>query len=360
MTKRKGYNKTPFRNQPQAAHPQQPATPQLRIVSSLLDQMIEGHEFESILNYSVKDLELISEIRRAIQEISNIRKRPIICYLANMVNDNIKSSISIEPLDDLPFSEMVKMVNKEQKDVDIILVTPGGRADQVARFVDNIRPRFENVVFILPYLCMSAGTIFCLSGDDIIMDERAYIGPIDPQVPSRNGIYVPAQALQTLISDIQERGQQKLEKGQHPDWTDLQILNSIDARELGNALSASKYSIELATNYVNKYKLKNWILHESTGEAVTEEERCRAAENIASKLCDHKAWKVHSRGISRELAFKQCGLKITYPENTPELLRAIRRFWALIYWIFEKTSISKIFVSENYSIVRQDVIVPNH
>lgn len=51
-------------------------------------------------------------------------------------------------------------------------------------------------------MAMSAGTIFCMSGDELIMDEAAFIGPIDPQVPSRNGMYVPAQSLMTLIDEI--------------------------------------------------------------------------------------------------------------------------------------------------------------
>lgn len=67
-------------------------------------------------------------------------------------------------------------------------------------------------------MAMSAGTIFCLSGDDLIMDERAFFGPIDPQVPSKNGRYVPAQSITTLIADIQTRGQEQLAKGLQPNW----------------------------------------------------------------------------------------------------------------------------------------------
>ncbi len=35
--------------------------------------------------------------------------------------------------------------------------------------------------------------------------------------------------------------------------------------------------------------------------------------------------------------------------------RVIRRFWALMYWVFENTPIYKIFISENYCIFRNDL-----
>ena len=63
---------------------------------------------------------------------------------------------------------------------------------------------------------MSAGTIFAMSGNDIIMGKNSYIGPTDPQVPNKDWFYVPAQAILTLIDEIQKRQSLGL------DWFDLQ------------------------------------------------------------------------------------------------------------------------------------------
>jgi ClpP class serine protease len=138
------------------------------------------------------------------------------------VNTGVKVSTSIDNNDDLPFSEMISTIPGDQKAIDVILVTPGGSAQQVAKFVNKLRPRFDNVVFILPYMAMSAGTIFAMSGNDIVMGKNSYIGPIDPQVPNREGFYVLAQAILTLIDVIRERGEGQLKRGQSPPWTDLQ------------------------------------------------------------------------------------------------------------------------------------------
>ena len=109
-------------------------------------------------------------------------------------------STSIDNNDDLPFAEMISTIPSELKNIDVILVTPGGSAQQVAKFVDKLRPRFDDVAFILPYMAMSAGTIFAMSGNDIIMGKNSYIGPTDPQVPNKDGFYVPAQGCYPFLS----------------------------------------------------------------------------------------------------------------------------------------------------------------
>lgn len=323
-------------------------------IISLLDNMVDGKEFESLSKLKGLTLNLKSEIERALKDISTLRGgRPIVAYMANVVNPNIKAIKSIEYGDDLPFSELINTVPADKKEVDVILVTPGGSGTQVAKFVDKLRPRFDEVSFIIPNIAMSAGTIFAMSGDEIIMTNSSYIGPIDPQVPNKDGMYVPAQSILTLIEEIKTKGEASLRSGRQPDWTDLQILRQIDPKEIGSAMNASDYSVELVTNYLNSYKFKTWQKH-SNGAVVTEEERLAKAKEIAENLCRHSLWKSHGRGITRESAWDVCKLKITHSESIDGLDRAIKRFWALTYWIFENTPIYKTFVSENYHLLRTD------
>lgn len=321
--------------------------------TSLLDAMIDGREFESLLKLKNINVDFVLEIRRALKDISDLRGKPNIVYIANVVNPSINAIRSIDYNDDLPFSELVNTIPVDVKDIDVILVTPGGSGTQVAKFVDKLRPRFDNVSFVLPNIAMSAGTIFSMSGDEIVMTSNSYIGPIDPQVPDKNGIYVPAQSILTLIEEIQLKGNTALKNGQRPDWTDLQILNQIDPKEIGNAINASKYSVELVENYLYTYKFRTWINH-SNGSLVTIDERKKRASEIANQLCKHSLWKSHGRGITRESAWSVCNLKITHSESVDGLDRAIKRLWALFYWLFENTNIYKIFVSQYYTLMRQD------
>lgn len=66
--------------------------------------------------------------------------------------------------------------------IDIILHTPGGlvlASEQIAHAL--LRHPAKVTVFV-PHYAMSGGTLIALAADEIVMDENAVIGPVDPQV----------------------------------------------------------------------------------------------------------------------------------------------------------------------------------
>lgn len=322
----------------------------VKIANSLLDVMRDGKEFESLIGYQYNNLNIVGEIRRSLSEIQNARKRPAICYIANVVHSNINNSI--DGTDDLPFHEMVNSVPDTIKEIDIILVTPGGLANQVNNFVDALRPRFDKVNFIVLNMAMSAGTIFIMSGDEIIMSQQSKFGPIDPQIPNKEGRFVPAQSILVALEDIRKRGEDKIKNHEQPDWTDIQLLRNIDPRDIGIAQSASKYSIDIVKDFLIKYKFKSWTEHSSDHCLVTDKDKEERANKIAELLCNHTIWKSHGHAINRDVAWNVCRLKITHSETINGLDKAMRRMWALFYWLFENTPMVKIFVSDNYCIIR--------
>ncbi|MDO6473610.1 hypothetical protein [Maribacter sp. 1_MG-2023] len=326
----------------------------IKAVTSLLDLMEDGKEYESMIKHPIVNVDFTFELRRAIGEMEKVRGKRMICYVANVVNTQIKANTGIDNTDDLPFSEMIAQIPPEEKEIDVLIVTGGGSGQQVARFVDRLRNRFDKVSFILPNMAMSAGTIFALSGDEIIMNSGAHIGPIDPQVIGKNGRFVAAQSLLTLITEIQKRGDELLKAGKNPLWTDLQILNQIDAKEIGSAINGSKYSIDLVKSYLNDYKFKSWNVHSSNGQPVTSKEKEDRSKEIAELLCDHSIWKTHATGIPREVAWDICKLKILHSEDIKDFDRLLRRYWALLYWVFGNTAVFKMFLSQEYCILRND------
>jgi ClpP class serine protease len=88
----------------------------------------------------------------------------------------------------------------------IFLTTPGGQAEAVEKLVEVVRAHFDLVNFVVPVAAMSAGTIFCMSGDNIFMDYSSSLGPIDPQVPDREGKYlIPALGHLDKVNEIIEK-----------------------------------------------------------------------------------------------------------------------------------------------------------
>ncbi|GLV48896.1 hypothetical protein TJA_19990 [Thermus sp. LT1-2-5] len=78
--------------------------------------------------------------------------------------------------------------------IDLILHTPGGlvlAAEQIALAL--LRHPSKVTVFV-PHYAMSGGTLIALAADEIVMDENAVLGPIDPQI----GDY-PAASLLALL-----------------------------------------------------------------------------------------------------------------------------------------------------------------
>lgn len=321
-----------------------------RVVDSLLDTIEDGNEYGSIVSVVPRnDLELFDEVVRGIKEIETIRKRSCLTYIGNVVRNDSGDS-GVDSTDDLPFFEMVQKVPVTEKKIDILLATRGGSGHQISRFVNCLRARFDEVDFLLPSFCMSAGTLFALSGNNIWMTDRACLGPIDPQVPTKDGRYVPAQALLLLVDQLQKKGQDAMDKGGSVPWSTVRIIDSIDKKELGDAITDSRYSTMMATQFLINYKFKNWTIRETSGVPVTDEYRQQRAKEIASSLASHDKWNNHGHAISRDILWKEIKLKIEHPEN--DLERAIIRLWSLYTWIFDKTPILKMVVSNDYRYCR--------
>ena len=329
--------------------PPKPPLPPKPVVSSLLDAMVDGREYSSLLSVQPSNIELGTEIRRGIAEVEAARGRPLVCYVSNVLRAGDVGT-TIELADDLPFAEIIAAVPADKMAIDLFVATPGGSGQQVNSFVNKLRPRFDFVGFVVPHMCMFAGTLWATAANEIVMDNRAFLGPIDPQVRNREGRFVPAQALFTLVADIQKQGQEALAKGQQPSWTNIQLLRLLDPKELGDALAATHYSVQLATDYLNKYKFASWTTRESSQIPVTAEYRLATAKKVAELLGSYNEWKAHSHGIFSDVLKEKCGLKITPPDAT--LARAMRRLWAVFYWVFENTDIQKIYISSSYSLFR--------
>lgn len=234
---------------------------------------------------------------------------------------------------------MIKNVTDGDR-LDVFLATNGGSAQQVERFVYFIRNRFgfSDVGFILPSFCRSAGTLFALSGNEILMSDLACLGPIDPQIPTQNGRLVPAQALIQMIEQMRESGETNLKNKAPISWVDVKIVESLDKNELADAISSANYSIQVARSYLQTYNLSGL------------DDNNHVAMDIAKSLASHEKWLNHSRGIHREVLKSEIGLDVTY--LTSELEWAAMRLWALCTWIFQQSSVIKFFVSSSYKYCR--------
>jgi len=124
------------------------------------------------------------------QESISLLGIPISRFISIEDSEQVLRAIRLTP-DDVP--------------IDLILHTPGGlvlATEQIAHAL--IRHPAKVTVFV-PHYAMSGGTMLALAADEIVMDENAVLGPVDPQL----GNFAAASILRVIrdkpISEIDDQ-----------------------------------------------------------------------------------------------------------------------------------------------------------
>jgi hypothetical protein len=214
---------------------------------------------------------------------------------------------------------------KEQKDaLAIVLQTPGGQAEAAEKLVEVLRHHYGLVYFVIPVAAMSAGTIFCMSGDKIYMDYSSSLGPIDPQVPDReNKFLAPALGHLDKVNEIIGKSRDNTITPVEFQWLMNQDLAMLRFYEQARDLSTA-----LLEKWLVTYKFKDWLTHRTNnvGAPVTAEEKQARAMEIAKLLSNNAYWHSHGRMIGLRTLKETCRLDIDDYGSDPELQKTIRAY----------------------------------
>lgn len=91
----------------------------------------------------------------------------------------IRKYIDIEDSEEL--IRAIKMTPDDMP-IDLIIHTPGGLVLAAEQIANALRKHKGKVTVFVPHYAMSGGTLIALAADEIVMDENAVLGPIDPQL----------------------------------------------------------------------------------------------------------------------------------------------------------------------------------
>ncbi len=226
---------------------------------------------------------------------------------------------------ELRIRSAIESFSRKSRSIAIILETPGGVAEVVERMVTTIRSTFEEVIVIVPNSAMSAGTIFALSADRIMMDHLSCLGPIDPQI-EKEGKLVPALSYIKQFDRLNEKAQDGALT-----TAEYALLNKLDLGELYQFERARQLSVDLLIRWLTQYKFKNWTHTETKGLTVTQEMKEQRANEIADILNNPEKWNSHGRAIDIEtLRGEEVKLKIENFEDDRELYKQIRTYFELL------------------------------
>ena len=215
-------------------------------------------------------------------------------------------AISITLQDMAGFMEVVS--NIEEKQLDLIIHSPGGSAEAAEAIVEYLRTRFDHVRVFVPLAAMSAATMIALSADEIVMGDHSQLGPIDPQfqiITPEGPRAAPAKA---ILDQFEQAKRECRDPNNLAAW--LPILRSYAP----GLLAQCEDSRELAEGMVSEWLAKYMFHGESDGQ--------EKANKIAAWFADYDSFQSHGRRVGPNPARDQ-GVKVARLEDDDSLQDAV-------------------------------------
>jgi Serine dehydrogenase proteinase len=228
------------------------------------------------------------------------------------------------PADDA-IKAAVEVIQKRRRSLLVLLETGGGLIRVAERIALIFRHFYRRVDFVVPTYAMSAGTVLVMSGDAIHMDYASMLGPIDPQVPNREGRYVPHSATWSNTSGLSTSPPKK--NSRPLSWR----------TSSGTSIKQSFTSMNMSATCRSRFLKSGWRSTSSktgkvtatTKSKVTPTMRKARAAEIAMKLNDTRIWHSHDRGIP--MARLQRDLNLLIDDfGTSDLKQPIHDYFQLL------------------------------
>lgn len=173
--------------------------------------------------------------------------------------------------------------------LDLVLHSPGGSAEDTASLVRYLRGRYDHIRVFVPLAAMSAGTMWALAGDEIVMGAHSQLGPIDPQMrPSMGSRFFPARAIVEQFEKAKKEC--KEDPAVLPAW--FPILQQYGPGLLAECEDAERLAKRLVAEWLTSYMFKG-----------TRNPGPKArATKVAEYFADYTVHRSHSLGIDRDKA----------------------------------------------------------
>lgn len=194
--------------------------------------------------------------------------------------------------------------NVSERELDLLLTSPGGSPEAAESVVHYLRTRFDHIRVIVPVAAMSAGTMIALAADEIVMGSHSQLGPIDPQftISSPEGPRsAPAQA---ILDQFELAKQQCQDPKNIAAW--LPILRGLMPGLIAQCQASQDLSRQYAERWLKAQMFKG------------DPDAAAKAAAAAAWFSDFKYFKSHTRRVSRDDA-RDLSLSVTDLEDDPML-----------------------------------------
>lgn len=217
--------------------------------------------------------------------------------------------------------------NVGERELDLVLHSPGGSAEAAESIVEYLRTRFDHIRVFVPVAAMSAATMMSLAADEIVMGAHSQLGPIDPQFTLQTPEGPRSSPAQAILDQFELAKTECQDPKNISAW--LPIL-----RGYGPGLLAQcQHQRVLAEEYVAGW-LKRFMLRDDPDA----ENRAQAA---AAWFADFNAFRSHGRRVSRDDA-RALGIKVLDLEDDDRLQDAVLSVHHAFQHTLSATAVAKI------------------
>lgn len=214
------------------------------------------------------------------------------------------------------------------KELLLLLHTPGGVAEAAETIVDYLWSKFPRIDALIPTYAMSAGTMIALGCKKIILGRQSQLGPTDPQLIFDGRPY----SAHSIVAQFEEA---KTDIAKNTDmahaWAPM--LQRFGPALLQEARRSLVYGQDMVAGWLQQ--------HMFDGDDSAKETANRIAEFFSGE--SHGS---HGRRINRDEA-KGLGLKIADLEDDDNLQELSLTLYHLATLAFENGPATKIVVSSN-------------
>jgi len=271
--------------------------------------------------------------REALADLSSYTGRNVILYAsAHLQKPGVPPEfLSITNEDMEGFMEVVHGLSGNT--LDLILHSPGGRAEATESIVNYLRSKFKHIRAIIPHEAMSAATMLACCADRIIMGRQSSLGPIDPQFRLSTPLGTQSVPAQAILDQFERAKQECIENRSNlAVWVpSLQQYGPALLQQCQNALDLSKQLVE---KWVSQ-----WMWRRSRN-------RQAYAAQIAEALRKHQDFLTHARPLNAQY-LRSLKLKVDDLERDQDLQDKVLTVYHATMHTFAETPAAKIIENQN-------------
>jgi ClpP class serine protease len=122
--------------------------------------------------------------RRALARISRQRRVSVITLIHRQESMSLFGFPLVRYIDIDDAESILRAIRETPsgRGIEIILHTPGGLVLAAQQIAAALADHDGKVTAVVPHYAMSGGTLIAMGADEILLDEHAALGPVDPQL----------------------------------------------------------------------------------------------------------------------------------------------------------------------------------